>query len=203
MTPTCAYCRTAFEAEDEVVACPSCGTTHHADCLAENGGCTIFGCSQAPLEEPKISVTGNELAHPSAATPATSDAPRAAVPPPPRRPGSAPPPPLLIPGMPEVRVAMPPAPLPMSFGGYAPSAPPQQHLPSHYASRKNRVAYVLLAIFFGSLGVHNFYAGYIKKGVIQCCLTVFTCFYGSPLVWIWAIVEACMIHRDADEVEFV
>jgi len=68
--------------------------------------------------------------------------------------------------------------------------------------RKNRVAFVLLAIFFGALGVHNFYAGYIKKGVIQCCLTVLTFFLASPIVWVWAVVEACHIDRDSDDIAF-
>ncbi len=66
---SCPYCRTAFEADDAIVACSGCQTEHHADCLQENGGCTVFGCSQAPAEEPKISVSDQDLvsgAHPQA-----------------------------------------------------------------------------------------------------------------------------------------
>ena len=58
---SCPYCRTAFEADDAIVACSGCQTKHHADCLQENGGCTVFGCSQAPAEEPKISVSDRDL----------------------------------------------------------------------------------------------------------------------------------------------
>jgi len=38
-----------------------CGTPHHPECFAENGGCTVFGCSKAPQDDPKISVSGTEL----------------------------------------------------------------------------------------------------------------------------------------------
>ena len=58
---SCPYCRAAFEADDTIVACSGCQTEHHADCLQENGGCTVFGCSQAPAEEPKISVSDQDL----------------------------------------------------------------------------------------------------------------------------------------------
>jgi TM2 domain-containing membrane protein YozV len=88
----------------------------------------------------------------------------------------------------------------ITFAGYA--APATTQTPQGYVTRKSRVAFVVLAIFFGAFGVHNFYAGYIKKAVIQCCLTVFTFSIASPVVWIWAIVEACTINRDDDGVAF-
>lgn len=37
---------------------------------------------------------------------------------------------------------------------------------------KNMVVAVLLALFLGTLGIHNFYLGYTQKGVIQLVLTV-------------------------------
>jgi hypothetical protein len=43
--PRCPYCRSAI-AGTETAACDRCGTSHHADCLAEAGGCTIFGCGE-------------------------------------------------------------------------------------------------------------------------------------------------------------
>lgn len=59
----CPYCRSAIEpgAGDELV-CPGCGTPHHSDCFAENGGCTVFGCSAAPADEQKVTLTGSEIA---------------------------------------------------------------------------------------------------------------------------------------------
>src|SRR5262245_58855 len=84
-TPTiCPYCRCPFEPEEEVTACEVCATPHHADCYAENGGCTVFGCGKAPADEKPISISSADL----------NQAPRTAPPPP--RPGSTtsvPPPP--------------------------------------------------------------------------------------------------------------
>jgi len=198
-----------------VVSCPTCGVAHHADCLAENGGCTVFGCSQAPPEEPKISISGQDLnplgaareepaaqfsyshsvlhleqpqepapSNPAAAPPSLSDST-----------GVLPPPRSLAAGSP-----VPQSTAASTFSAYgAPAAAPlYTHEP-----RKNRVVFVLLAIFLGAFGAHNFYAGYIKKAVIQLCITVLTCFVGSIISGIWAIVEACIIDNDDDGVAFI
>ena len=87
-----------------------------------------------------------------------------------------------------------------TFGGYA---PPLLQLMDAYVPRKSRVVFVLLAVFLGAFGGHNFYAGYVKKAVIQLCITVFSCFAGSFVSWIWAIVEACVVNQDDDGVAFV
>ena len=39
-------------------------------------------------------------------------------------------------------------------------------------SDKKRIVALLLAIFLGQLGIHNFYLGYTKKGVIQLCVSL-------------------------------
>jgi TM2 domain-containing membrane protein YozV len=209
---SCPYCRTAFEADDAIVTCSGCQTTHHADCLEENGGCTVFGCSQAPAEEPKISVSDQELVsgtrpQPPPPVPAHSflnlpvplppPAPLAhtPTPPPPRPPGAPPPPPRSAFQTSHVPVMSYP-----TFAGYAP--PPPAPINS-YEPRKSRVVFVLLAVFLGAFGGHNFYAGYVKKAVIQLCITLFSCFTGSFISWIWAIVEACMVNRDDDGIAFV
>lgn len=224
MSVTCPYCRTGFEEDDEIVACSDCATQHHADCLHENGGCTVFGCSQAPVEEPKISVSNHDLAPvgdqrssqsatsflslsgpiapiqtgemietPALPAPLVSSTP-APTPPPPRVPGTPPPPPPGVIHSNHVPVMTYP-----TFSGYA-AAPPviDSHTP-----RKSRVVFVLLAVFLGAFGGHNFYAGYVKKGVIQLCITLFSCFFGALISWIWAIVEACMLDRDNDGIAFV
>jgi TM2 domain-containing membrane protein YozV len=87
-----------------------------------------------------------------------------------------------------------------TFAGYAPAAIAPV---SGYELRKSRVVFVLLAVLLGAFGGHNFYAGYVKKAVIQLCITLLSCFIGSPISWIWAIVEACMVNRDDDGVAFV
>jgi hypothetical protein len=72
----CPYCRGPIDVAIEVPkVCPGCGTPHHADCFEENGGCTVFGCSAAPAEEPKLSLTASDLAAGGAASNAV--APRA------------------------------------------------------------------------------------------------------------------------------
>jgi TM2 domain-containing membrane protein YozV len=206
----CPYCRSAYELDDEIVTCPECATRHHADCLKENGGCTVFGCSQAPADEPAISVSRQELTgqEPAAQQPAPAAAPPSFLnlsgpeatpeapgptPPPPRPAGAAPPPP----GLHTSHVPVITYP---TFGGYAPREPAPA---DSYAPRKSRVVFVLLAIFLGAFGGHNFYAGYVKKAVIQLCITILSCFAGSFVSWIWAIVEACVINQDDDGVAFV
>ncbi len=37
---------------------------------------------------------------------------------------------------------------------------------------KSRVVYIMLGIFLGLLGIHNFYAGYFRKGVAQIIVSV-------------------------------
>lgn len=42
---TCALCKQAFEAGDEIVICPADGSRHHARCWQANGNkCTAYGC---------------------------------------------------------------------------------------------------------------------------------------------------------------
>ncbi len=67
---------------------------------------------------------------------------------------------------------------------------------------KSRLAYILLAVFLGSLGIHNFYAGYKGKGIAQLLITLLSFTALSLPVWIWAIVEACVVERDAKGVPF-
>lgn len=60
MAKTCPYCRETGSGAD-LAECPACGTPHHHDCWVENGGCTVFGCEHAPADDPKISLTSDEL----------------------------------------------------------------------------------------------------------------------------------------------
>lgn len=55
----------------------------------------------------------------------------------------------------------------------------------------NRLLVGLLAIFIGSLGVHNFILGYTGKGVAQLLLTISV--IGAFPAWIWALVEGIQI----------
>jgi TM2 domain-containing membrane protein YozV len=96
-----------------------------------------------------------------------------------------------------------------------PVPPPSLHpqATNAHPEAKARVAYVLLAIFLGELGIHNFYAGYTTRAIFQlvACLVLIpvigllTCGFGFLLyigLWIWNIIEACTVTKDAQGVQF-
>ncbi|MBR1899138.1 MAG: TM2 domain-containing protein [Oscillospiraceae bacterium] len=55
--------------------------------------------------------------------------------------------------------------------------------------QKSKLAAGLLGIFLGGFGVHRFYLGYTKMGVIQIIVTLVTCGAGS----LWGFVEGILI----------
>lgn len=58
---------------------------------------------------------------------------------------------------------------------------------------KSKIAAGFLGIFFGGLGVHNFYLGYTGKAVAQLLITILTCGIGYIVSGIWGFVEGIMI----------
>ncbi len=66
-------------------------------------------------------------------------------------------------------------------------------------SQTSRVAYILLGFFLGTLGIHNFVAGYTGRGVAQLLVTLLTGWLIIPLfaVWLWNIIEICAVTKDA------
>jgi TM2 domain-containing membrane protein YozV len=65
---------------------------------------------------------------------------------------------------------------------------------------KTRLTYVVLGLFLGALGIHNFYAGYKSTAIIQLVLTVLLGWTIVPLlaVLIWVVIDLCMVKEDAD-----
>ncbi len=68
--------------------------------------------------------------------------------------------------------------------------------------QKSKLIAVLLAFFLGSIGIHDFYLGYNKYGVIKIVLTVCTGIGGA----IWALVDFIRLltgslNADANGVE--
>ncbi len=59
---------------------------------------------------------------------------------------------------------------------------------------------MLLGVFLGMFGAHNFYAGYTGKAAAQLVITLATCFWGGIISWIWAVVEVCTVDQDANRV---
>jgi hypothetical protein len=187
----CPYCRTRIGAEDGPTVCEGCGTAHHADCYAENGGCTIFGCSKAPGDEPKLSVSTPELA--AAAPPAVVEN---RLPPPP------PPAIVLPPATTQELRHVANRVVPSMFGGFAGQdpAPPAEEPETHQP--KNRTSFIVLGALLGAFGAHNFYAGYYKKAGIQLAITVLTLGFASPMSWMWAVIDICTIDRDSRGLQF-
>lgn len=64
-------------------------------------------------------------------------------------------------------------------------------------AQKEKLVAGLLAIFLGTLGIHNFYLGYNQKGVIQLLISILLSwtFIAPTVVWVWAIIEAVKIFQ--------
>ena len=60
---------------------------------------------------------------------------------------------------------------------------------------KSKLVAIVLALFLGIYGVHNFYLGYNKKAIIQLLITFLTLGVGSIISGIWAIIDIILILR--------
>ena len=207
--PVCPYCRMPFdEASPPRIFCTACGMPHHEDCYMENGGCTVFGCKRAPADDPKLQVSQSDLS--AVSMPVEQYAPVAQH------------------HVPIAQQYTPMAQQPAPVPGYQPSrysgplglsqaaatAPAQIAAPAPYPSQpayaapaygatyKSRTTYIVLGIFLGWLGIHNFYAGYTGRAVGQLCLSVLTLGYLSLASWIWAIIEICIVEKDSTGLRF-
>ncbi len=93
-------------------------------------------------------------------------------------------------------------PVPPPTPNAAPAAPQYQGaVGNQHPEAKDRVAYVLLAVLLG-IGIHNFYAGYTTRGIIQLLVSILSCGILWFFMWIWAIIEACTVTQDANGVRF-
>lgn len=193
----CPYCRAPIVPEEPQVVCSGCGTRHHQDCYEENCGCTIFGCSCAPTEEPKLSVSAPELVAVATSTATTVTAPPAVAPPPPPLPRE--PAPSTIDELRQISNTI----VPSMFGSFVESGnmpEPEQAIPA--GPPRKRTTYILLGALLGAFGAHSFYAGYKKKGGIQLAVTLLTLGFGAPMSWMWAIIDICTINQDSSGVQF-
>ena len=71
--------------------------------------------------------------------------------------------------------------------GYGQPAPAYGMAP-YDPQAKSKLAAGLLGIFLGGFGVHRFYLGFTKIGIIQIVVTIFTCGIGS----LWGFVEGIL-----------
>ena len=68
-------------------------------------------------------------------------------------------------------------------------------------SSVNGVAYIVLAFVLGAIGIHNFYAKFWKRGLVQFLLTFLAPFFlFFPLIFtsMWAEAELLFQNRDKD-----
>ncbi len=65
---------------------------------------------------------------------------------------------------------------------------------------KSRGIYIVLGLFFGSLGVHNFYAGRNWSGAIQLLITLFLgwAILGFVITIPWSLLEILTVTQDAN-----
>lgn len=70
------------------------------------------------------------------------------------------------------------------------------------AHQQSRLGYILLGLFFGELGLHNFYAGYVGRGVAQLLITVLSFGFLFWVSWIWAFIEIIVVSSNAKGVGF-
>jgi len=75
---------------------------------------------------------------------------------------------------------------------------------------KKRFVYIILGIFLGGWGIHNFYAGYAGRGIAQLLITIMGGWFLFPLVaipiiivGIWVLVEICAVTKDTKGNRFV
>src|SRR5213596_3383882 len=63
------------------------------------------------------------------------------------------------------------------------------------APPKSRGVYIILGLFLGTLGIHNFYAGYHGRGATQLIITFLTGWMviGLVITGVWALVELCTV----------
>lgn len=69
--------------------------------------------------------------------------------------------------------------------------------------RKSRGVYIVLGLFFGLLGAHNFYAGYYWQGIVQLVLggLLFWTYIGPFIVIVWILCDLIAETHDASGIK--
>lgn len=75
----------------------------------------------------------------------------------------------------------------------------------------SRTVYILLALFLGGFGAHNYYAGYSKQGGLQLAGTLFGCAAAVVMpilvvlpacIGLWVLMDIFSTNKDAKGVSF-
>lgn len=70
---------------------------------------------------------------------------------------------------------------------------------------KNGIIYIVLAWFLGVTGLHNFYAGYVGRGVAQLLMTLLSwllMFIPLLIVAVWVFFELLLVNKGANGLTF-
>ena len=90
--------------------------------------------------------------------------------------------------------------IPYAEPAYAQPTYAQPAAPVYAQSQpKNHIVAGLLAIFLGSLGIHKFYLGYSKEGIIMLLVTLLTFGIGAFVMEIIALIEGIIYLVKTDE----
>lgn len=74
----------------------------------------------------------------------------------------------------------------------------QSQQSSEGASEKSKIAAGLLALFLGTLGIHKFYLGYQREGLIMLLVSLLTFGIGAIVMAVIALIEAIMYLTKSD-----
>ena len=66
-------------------------------------------------------------------------------------------------------------------------------------NQKEKVVAGLLGILLGSLGIHKFYLGYTKEGVIMLLGSLLTCGVGAAVMGVIGLIEGILYLTKTDE----
>lgn len=64
---------------------------------------------------------------------------------------------------------------------------------------KSRALYVILGIFLGGFGIHNFYIGYSGRAITQLLITLLTAWLIVPIIFLglWILLEIICVSKDS------
>jgi TM2 domain-containing membrane protein YozV len=64
----------------------------------------------------------------------------------------------------------------------------------------SRATYIVLGLFLGGLGIHNFVAGRVGAGVAQLLITLLTGWLVIPLLFVglWVLIELIAVDTDGN-----
>jgi TM2 domain-containing membrane protein YozV len=88
---------------------------------------------------------------------------------------------------------------PTGLAPVAPAQPAMMGAPGVVPKSKN--TYAILGALVGLLGfpgIHNLYAGYTTKGMVQLLVSVLSCWLLWIFMFVWAIVDICTVTQDSN-----